>query len=456
MSPDLARLAFSLLCPLIAGYALYIYLFRRVRVSLGLSLAIAYGLGSGILTHWMLLLSVVRIEFGIFWIVLPLLLIAGFFVLLAIGELIEAPQRITRPAQDHCLARWLSRLLIPYLGFILLYVGWRGTHIPLCYWDEVDFIAFKAKAFFHERTILPLAEFPWSSYPLHVPLQQAWTAICLQRWDEQLVKITFPLTYFSYLIIHHQFLSSLKSRAAAWAGVAILVSGNFFTYHATTGYQDLTLMFYNCSAILMLLWWGRSRKSAFLLTAAVFSGLMTFVKLEAILYMLLHIALLLMILSRQKIYSPRSQKHFFKYITVTLAIAAVYHSFKWFTRVPLNAERFDVTWAPDHWMRLWQTLRELASNLFLSGNWNIIWWVLIMSIVLNYEKIERSNETKLLLSMLGLFFGIFAAFALLATPQIWASFNFTNTLSRVILHFYPLAPALIILLTWPSSTSEED
>ena len=101
--------------------------------------------------------------------------------------------------------------------------------------------------------------------------------------------------------------------------------------------------------------------------------------------------------------------------------------------------------------RLTVVIGRFIDDLFFSNNWNIVWFILLISL-LRLIRIRRSLEVTLLVTALGLFFGIYAAAYTLTQHYYWVAYTDT-VLSRCILHFFPLATILIILINF---TTEEN
>lgn len=470
MTPnDLFNTIISLSLPIAVGYALVRLLCRNVSLEPLPTLAIAYGLGMGILSQTMLLLGVLDIPYS--RVTIGSFLLLTFLVLmvachrkqgdsshssktkqpapLSVWDALSHPAvSLTRRQKIFCLLGLL------YVFYNVLFVFWRTLNIPIEGWDSIATIAFKAKIFFFDRSLRGLA-LPHISYPTHVSFLQAWIALNLGRWDDILVNMTLPFTFLAYLIPHFYFLKSRTNAAWAVGGLCLLLSSNFFVYHATIPYADFSLMYYNCTAILLLLLWAGQRHAAVLILAALFSGFTTFVKLEGTIYLGLHTALFILLLLGGKGFSLKEKWiNFLTFLIPSYGIAGLFHIYKIAVKTTGMEGRLNLSFSPDQAHRLQIIMENMQGTFFLSGNWNILWLLLMVGIFLNWSNIKQQREIRLLGITLGMFLAVYIAFFTFTRIYI-DYYNTYNALSRVILHFFPLVTWLIILLYYPQGRAEK-
>lgn len=439
------KLSISLILPLSVGYLFVTTVARNISLNIMLKLSLGFGLGLGILSQWMLILSMVEIPFGVgniatFLVIIALTTIYSLFKRSKTStSLKQPPSSRTRifPQQHNPL----YTIAILYIGFIFIFVYWHSLNIPISEWDAIATSAFEAKIFFFDRTIHQL-RLPHPSYPLHIPFVQAWIALNLNEWDDILLKIIFPLTFTAYSAVHYAYLKSVTNKAWALGGLCLLYSSNFFVHHATIAYRDFSMMYYNCTTIILLTLWERKRNPALLLLASLFAGFTTFVKLEGTGYLVIYTVLLVLILAQEKTLPIHARlKDFFIFILPSYGICLLYHSYKFFVKIAALAGRTNPVLTPEQLFRIPVILREFTVNLFLSGNWNLIWFMLLLSLIKNYRDIGKHSHIKLMLLTLSMFFGIYLIIPMTTSTLI----DHPTLLSRVLLHFFPLAPILIIL-----------
>lgn len=449
------NLLVSLLLPLSIGYALVVLLCRRLSIDLLPSLAISYGLGMGILSQWMLLLGMAQIPFNLMTIGIPLTLVAILFSSLALTKLKRNPLSAdAKPSlwaadagpsaslrQPYAIA---DLLMSAYILYNAIFVLWRSLNIPIESWDAVATTAFKAKVFFFDGSIHRL-NLPHASYPLHIPFTEAWIAFNLGTWHEILVKIIFPIAFLSYGVLQYFYLKSLTNHRWALGGLCLLISSNFLVYHATIAYRDLTMMYYNCTTIILMLLWNRKKEDGLLILASLFAGFTTFVKLEGTGYLVNYTLLLLFILWKEKTLQLENKiEKFLKFALPSYGICLLYQGYKFSLNISALHGRLKPVVDPGQLLRAPVIFKEFTANLFLSGNWNLLWFILLISFVINSSKTKHQQEIKLLSLTLAIFFGVYLIIPVLTSNLI----DHPTLLSRVLLHFFPLSVLLIILLNY--------
>ncbi|MBN1870702.1 MAG: hypothetical protein JW847_09020 [Candidatus Omnitrophica bacterium] len=331
--------------------------------------------------------------------------------------------------------------------------------IPVSSWDAVASVAFKAKIFYFEKIPPPLDLLPHKSYPLFTPFMESWVAFNLGQWDDVLIKIIFPCAFLSYLVIHYKFLSHFTNRSWGLLGSVMLLSSNLFIIHATDSYRDFFLMYYNCITIMLLLFFNKNQISAFLVLAGLFAGFATFTKLEGTAFLGIYLVLLAVILIQQNNSSGKEKlKNAAKFCIPGIGICAVFHIYKIWNHILKEGQgNIDKTGLELTWQKFGlipQIIAKFLQDLFLSGNWNIVWILAFLSLV-QFTRKRKAFEAKIIFFSLLLFFGLYIAVAVLTTNYIWiAGVQSSTTLSRLILHFFPLSVLLIILLNYPGTSRD--
>lgn len=447
----------SLALPFWVGYTLLNFLFRKNEFNLITSLALSYGLGLGLLTLWMFMVGIGGIKYNVPIIGIPLLIFSFFFAPFLFKKDRGNHPFVATPSSLKTSERVLYMILGAYIIYCIFYTFWRALNIPIYSWDAIASIAFKAKVFFFEKTIPNLKNFPnvaHPSYPIHIPLIQTWIALNLGTWNEQLIKIIFPIAFLSFIIIHNHFLTFYTNKKWALFGTTLLISSNLLVLHATISYRDLFLLYYNCTTIMLLLLWNSKKDDGFLILASLYAGFATFTKLEGAAYLLIDTTLFLLILLYQKI-KPFKENivKFLKFTVPSFGICSIFYFYLLFNRIRPEKVDFDFTW--HSLSRIPIIFIEFAREMFLSKNWNIIWYLLALSLLINFAKIKKKVEIKLLLMTLIMFFGLYFLNCLLTQNYIWilGMQEKVPGISRLILHFFPLATLLIILLNYADESS---
>jgi len=437
----------------VLGHSVIVVSSKRKPPPLLLSLALAYGLGTGLISVWMFILGVCNISFKVGAINYPLGILAILLYILSLKHM-KAPQtqNNTRPL-DSSLFTNLSLIFGIYILVHVGYVFWQSFNVPIFQWDAFSTHGFNAKVLYFEQSLKYLKNQP-----------HGWLNLNLGSWDHQYVKTMLPFYFLSFLIIQYHFLNMFASKQWSLFGLVLLVSSPFFVYHSTVVYHDFIFLFYNITAVLLLLMWNREKSNVYLLSASVFAGLAGFTKLVGAVFLLIHVFLLIIMLSSSKNYSFFDKfKNFMKFCIPSFSICLAFHIYKYFSAGVQLAQktkaiggfdlfklRFNVSL--DLLSKLGDVLHKFFDNLLLSNNWNILWLIFFLSLF-KLKEIKLTTEIKLLLLALGLFFSIYIAGATLTQHYYWVVK--TNTvLSRCILHFFPLAPTLIILINFSDKSGK--
>lgn len=450
------KLFISLILPFLAGYAFLNFLFRRDKLNFLASFGFSYGLGMGILTQWMLFLHIIGISYSVGAVAIPLLFFSVLFFFLAFKQEKKSSFLPSEPPSSNSY-KALYIILGIYIIYCVFYAFWRALNIPIHTWDAIASIAFKAKVFFFEKSLFHLKDTPpHPSYPLHVSLSQTWITLNLGAWSDQYIKIIFPFALLSFIAVYNYFLTIYTNKKWAILGVVMLISSNLLIRHATISYRDFFLLYYASGTIMLLLLWLNKKDDAFLILASFYAGFATFTKLEGIPYLFICTALFLLVLFRQKITSFKENAFkFLKFTVPAFSICAFFNLYKALENFPVRASS-RMGFSQEHLSRIPIILKKFAEDLFLSANWNIIWFLLAVSLIINAVKIKRKFEIRFLCVALMMFFGLYFSLALFTTEFKWISGSHSiTTLSRLILHSFPLAPLLIILLNYPKNPLEK-
>jgi len=453
-------LLFTLGVPVFLGIGLVKYLDKKEVLGSMPLIPIGFGLGFGVLTQWMLLLSMLHIQFSQWTIGVPLLA-AGVFFFLKYYWRVRSRTYVPRMAAQSrdlpvtFMTVFVNVILTIYITYMVVFVCMRALMVPIIEWDAVSFIALKGKIFFYEKSIYRFQFLPNSAYPLHVPLAMAWTALNLGEWSETLVKIIFPAYFVAYAMLHYSVVRACLDKWWAKGSLALLFSAFFFNYHATIAYRDITLMFYFCGGILLILLQSRTKSNVLFMLSALFLGFASFVKLEGALYMCIGLIMISYAYCKEMtLISWKNVWGLSRILAVPIAIFLFYFVYKKLIGAVSFSQDLSMVAAPVIGTRLGHLFKIFFTELFLSANWHLTWILLVLSLV-QFGKIRNSFEMRLLIGTIFLFFG--AYFTLGAVTGIYkslAGLGSSGTLPRILLHIYPLAICLIVLVNGGSPKNE--
>ncbi|MCL5072329.1 MAG: hypothetical protein M1308_15785 [Actinobacteria bacterium] len=105
----------------------------------------------------------------------------------------------------------ICKRIIFYIFVILIFINFLAVLFfallfPIRFWDAIASWSLKGRAFFIDGSIIPFFknhdyQFAHLSYPLYLPLMQAWVYAWMGKINENLVKVIFPFFYLSGLYI---------------------------------------------------------------------------------------------------------------------------------------------------------------------------------------------------------------------------------------------------------------
>jgi len=425
-------------------------------------IALSFGLGMGLLAQYMLFIGALNLTYNFYTMILPVLIITVvlFATKKRYGKISggEAFQPKENSIIDYLREIGFTRSIIVifsyvFIAILIFYSFYRALTLPVYSWDALATMVFKGKIIYYERTLEYLKNFPHPTYPLQVPFMISWISIFSGIWSDLNFKILFPLTLLSFVMFLYYFLRNYAGQLWALLGVLLLLSGNLLLMHSTIAYRDLTQMYYACMALMLLVLWDSKDNDLFLIMAALFSGFTTFIKLEGTAYLgILTCIFLLLLLQKRNFNKKFLGAKLLKYLTPSYLILLFYSVYKIYAGVPAGEKtQFDFTLASLG--RIPLILLSFFNDLFLSGNWNILWFILLVSIFANRKKLMKYVPTRTFFIALLLFLGLYFINSLVTTNFEWiAGAKQGSTLPRLVLHFFPICPILIVLLNAPEKS----
>ncbi len=164
---------------------------------------------------------------------------------------------------------------------------------PIRFWDAVSCWSLKAKAFFIDSDIFAFYTqhqytFSHHSYPLFLPLLQTWIYLWIDKVDENLVKIIFPLFYASGIFTLYHFFRQKLNRLLAMLLVFVFSTIPIIADH---GYIEYTNLLFSVVLVLAVYFFYLHRVKrkigSYLVTASVFFALLASIRSEGLAYMAL-------------------------------------------------------------------------------------------------------------------------------------------------------------------------
>ncbi len=415
------------------GYCACIVICKKEDLPHYFVLALSSLLGAGVISCTIFILAIFNVRFDFF---IPLLALLPFCAYAVMSKKPNDGLRINLSFLKNLTL--LEKFLILLVSLRLIYIFSQSLLIPVYSWDAFATWAYRAKAFYLSGAFdfsAGVESYPHASYPNLIPLLECWLYNGMGTLDDRLVKIIFPLFFVSFLLVAYYFLRRLTSRKYSLTGIYLVTAMPFLIYHSTISYADLPLMVYSTSAIMMLVLWMRENKGSYLVIGGLLAGFGAFTKLEGIAY-----AGIISILFLAYIMKSRSKfKPFLKFL-IPLSVIVLLH-IAFVKAMNLSTERMCIDFTLSNISRIPYILKTFFYSLFIWGNWNIMWALLIFAILFNIKGIQRERLTFIIgaiLSYLVLYLAIFiftSDFKHLISGSV---------LNRLFLHFTPLAVLLII------------
>lgn len=449
---EIFSLVLAVLFPALIGQALILFLLPSQRLPTALVVSLAYGLGLGMINQLILFFDFVHIPLAPRAIFVTIICSSGILYSRVKyrqkqGAVPKRPLQlpIVRDDIPNVLRQPFIWILTAYIAFQLFYVFFLSLNLPVYSLDGIYFIARKAKVFFYDGSLEQLKFFDWASYPMHSTISMLWVALNMGEWNEYAVKIVFPLTFCAFLVMSYYFLRIHAGVRLALTGVALTAASNLLTYHATIEYSDLSLLYYMCGALILVMFWHRTQDNGYLILASLFAGLGTFTKLEGFSYLLILIAVVLAVALYSRGWSFAVLKSFMIFSAPAMAIYLHFFFYKIIKGVPIIG-RLMYDFSAANLTRAGAIFTAIINELFFSNNWNLVWFLLIVTLLQPHRRILRF-ENLLLAAVIVCVLMFYTVLSFFTSNYMWlAGEQKFISLSRVLMPLYPIAVWLIVLL----------
>lgn len=447
MTGEMGALFAMLLITLATG-VLVIKALCRTPVLPAVSLAaLAFPVGAGTVALILMVLGMMHVP-----LIFPLGATAVLFVqvillvLLAMRGRTKTPGPIVPPTPLPTPMPFWQKILGLCFAAYLIYETCFIVHIalvvPFCSFDDIAVYGLKSKVFFYDASIAALKDLPVPSYPLLVPLEMLWVNLNVGYWHDTWPKIVFPVTYASFMAFFYVFVRERTGTFWALAASTVLVSSNFFNYHATIAYQDFTMMAFNVLPQMLILMSVRRKDAGLLPLAGMCAALGVFTKFEGFIYFAVNTALCLMCLKEMGLSRSSKIKSLARFM---LPSVIVYLGHAWFVAsqgFPAYEGRLTGLGRLDILGSVSRMLLAYADVFFIYNNWTVVWAVLICSLWAAGRRVFKDFEIRFWMCAVLVPFAVFSLMDIVMHNYISQAF----ALSRAVLHIYPAAVLAIIFI----------
>jgi hypothetical protein len=407
-----------------------------------------YVIGAVLLTLWMRALSLAGIAFGRASIALPPLVVTAalIFWCLRTGRVSAMMARTWRASLViGTLPRWQKMAWIALLAWMAVRFGLLAAEIawrPLYPWDAWVQWATKARVWYELGHIVPfgnqeqwLAGTPGiffdasPNYPATMPLLQVWTCVMLGRWDDSAMNWPWLALLVSLTLAIYGALRTEKvAPLAALCGAYLVGSLPLLDVHtALAGYADLPQGVVYTLAALATYRWCLRRDPRDGIVALFLACACPLIKNPGLIWALTLVPAVVVTLL------PR---HGLRLLGIGAAVAALVVVLLARLHLSVLGYQLRLDFAP-----AW---RELVRTYFLMGNWNLLWYGLIVLWVVSARRLFRPPLLPLaVIAASGVAF-LFIVFSI-TDAAVWMAD--LTTANRATLHIAPLLIAFGVL-TW--------
>jgi hypothetical protein len=353
------------------------------------------------------------------------------------------PPRLLRALQARDLPKWSRILWLALVAWLAARFALLAVEVlsrPLYPWDAWTQWATKARVWYELRRVVPFARVAeWYAaggsvyfdaspeYPPTMPLLQVFTCLLLGRWDDVLMNAPWWQMAVALAFVVYGGLRLLGATApAAMIGTFLAASLPLANVHvALAGYADLPLAAYYAAAVLALTRWARERGWRDLAVAIVLAVACTQVKNPGWFWAATLVPAAVVVLLPR--YGLRIALAAFA--AVAFLIAAVARM-----KLTVFAYRLDLDFDPP-----W---RDLFQSYFLLGNWNLLWFGVVVAVALAYKDLFSRALVPMTVAVLG---GVLFLFFVFAFTNASAFIADQTTVNRATLHLAPLMACYMTL-----------
>ncbi|MBF0505064.1 MAG: hypothetical protein HQL14_08190 [Candidatus Omnitrophica bacterium] len=349
--------------------------------------------------------------------------------------------------------KFISAAVIIYITINIIIVFMSALSLPVFAWDSITSEAYKAKTVFYTGSLTQLSQAFYPNFPFYTLTAMTWGMFGQGVWDDQYMHLIFALAFLAFTFIFFDVARVITSRLIAYIALLLLFSSNLLIIHSTLSYRDVFMMAHTSICLIGILLWGHKGNDRFIIFSAIFCALSLLTKLEGLPYFPVY---LLMILLTGVLYRKTFKNIFnalIRFLCISFIIYFPFQIFKFTVGAGDGGWAAHVVGREGPMMRFAMISERFYNELFLWGNWNILFWPMVMISSLILLVVYRKDKLGVLLLISILFF--FSVYWL--TFFCTGSFNSIRadwcSISRYFMHFYPLAVLLIsrvLFLTYES------
>ena len=210
------------------------------------------------------------------------------------------------------------------------------------------------------------------------------------------------------------------SRLNSLIGIFIITSLPFVVYHATISYVDLPLAAYNLAAVIFIFNYMKTGNKKYIWVASLLSSCALWTKSEGLVYLIINSAIFGCVM----FYAHKDQIRNAAYILAGYLLLPIFTLYlPWniykFMNTLSFSESLSFAGKTNYSERLFQVLSVFTRKLFLDGNWNIFWILVLLVVIFRLPRILKGASLfPLLLVVSYLIF--FIGFYLFSGPGVFS------------------------------------
>lgn len=413
--------------------------------------ALAYGIGAGIFTIAVFLVSLISIPITLVSGIIIFVTLFAVFVILSGAFFAERRisqfgiERLLRRTRFALLAMTKAQLVLLALGAIVFII----TFIVAAYWqpyvwDSLAVWALKAKVIAATGTLDDLPRTGWAFYPLNISLQITF----LYLLGGTVLQLIFPMYLLSLAALIIANLRKRTGMTIALACALFLIVTPLVQFQATIAYADLPIAFYYVGSAIYLVRFLEERKQTWLVISAILVGLAGWTRTEGPLYLAINLVVLLLfypVIARSgatKQFCNGRLKHIALYIAIFLALwspwtiyarLANYGDYFGFATIGVT----DVLTGQLDFTRLGTIIDYLGQRVMATQDWGLLWLALPVAFIIGIKNI-RAHAPLIALIILNIFAVIYTYYVASAQTYFSVDWWLATGFDRVTLHFIPL------------------
>ena len=383
----LFKLSIYFLSILVPGY-LVLLIFDKEKLKFLQLTALAYGLGSFFITIQLFLyLFIFRLHFSwwffVVYIIEIILLTLLVFKRVNLAVLLSFNYKFWQRIK-------IKEAIVIFLIIIqILFIFSNALARPTVVYDSVAMWTMKAKTLFTENRVnfnpdspTYLSSSHHRNYPWHIPLMSYWLFNILGEFNDLLVNLIFVSYFICLLIVCYCFIKEYISKFYSLIFVFFLSSMPLVFYHGFNAYADLTLSFYILLSFVFLYKWLEKQDNKYLILSGIFAGISFFIKNEAIIYIIASLMIMVLYILINK--NWKKIKTIIYYFTFVLLPILPWLIFKVIHHLDISNVKSGLGFYPEIFERFFGTM-------FTSNSWNIWWFVVVVSLIINFKKIIKDK-----------------------------------------------------------------